>query len=652
MPTTAPIKVPILSQDKWTKDFNRLHKSFAAMGATVTKAGSTLTRSVTLPIAVAGVASLKMAKDFNEAMANVGTLIPGQTKRLQELKTELLDLSVVTATNEKELAEGGLYQTISAFGDSAETMGRLAIVAKAAKAGVSTTAESLNLLSAVTKGYGDTSAQAVQKAADLSFETVRLGQTTFPELAATMGSVIPLADKLGISQEKLFGQFATLTGVTGNTAEVATQIKSLLGAFIKPTSDMEKLAKKYGSAVAMVQKLGFEKTLDELQKATGGQAEKFGELIHRKEALIALFALTGKQADTLKQKTEEMTRATGALDRAFKAQTEDINKTGFTFDQIVQQFRVMFIEIGGKLMPVLAKLLPHVSNLIDKFNSLSDEQLETRLKILGLTATIGPLVLIFGKTMGAISGTITFFGKLRDIHRAYLVITNQAIIAEKAQAVALKETGLQAELTGTKLSTAGKLAKGATWSLGVLAAGAVGWEIGTLIHDNIIEPAAKARHEIELLRKDLEDTVKKRDLSKRSEKQLDKDIVNAKKVVASDRAAVAELDFAAQARGGGLGFGYKSSFVSVQEDRLKQLEQAKRNVHLKNIDKELEDKYKGSYLPDILDELWGEDKKQSVDSNVTVVIEGLPGVRAKVKNGKNVKSIAIEHKGGVMEGVL
>ena len=652
MPTTAPIKVPILSQDKWTKDFNRLHKSFAAMGATVTKAGSTLTRSVTLPIAIAGVASLKMAKDFNASMANVGTLIPGQTKRLQDLKTELLDLSKVTATNERELAEGGLYQTISAFGDSAETMSRLAVVAKAAKAGVSTTAESLNLLSAVTKGYGDTSAQAVQKAADLSFETVRLGQTTFPELAATMGSVIPLADKLGISQEKLFAQFATLTGVTGNTAEVATQIKSLLGAFVKPTGDMEKLAEKYGSAVAMVQKLGFEKTLEELQKATGGQAEKFGELIHRKEALIALFALTGKQADSLKQKTEEMARASGALDRAFKAQTEGINKTGFAFDQSVQQVRVMFIEIGDKLMPVLAKLLPHVSNLIDKFNSLSDEQLETRLKILGLIATIGPLVLLFGKTMGVISGTITVFGKLRDVHRAYLIITNQAIIAEKAQATALKETGVQAELTGTKLSTAGKLAKGVTWSLGVLAAGAVGWEIGTLIHDNIIEPAAKARHEIELLRKDLEDTVKKRDLSKRSEKQLDKDIVNAKKVVASDRAAVAELDFAAQARGGGLGFGYKSSFVSVQEDRLKQLEQAKRNVHLKNIDKELEDKYKGSYLPDILDELWSDDKKQSVDSNVTVVIEGLPGVRAKVKNGKNVKSIAIEHKGGVMEGVL
>jgi TP901 family phage tail tape measure protein len=654
MPTTAPIKVPILSQDKWTKDFNRLHKSFAAMGATVTKAGSTLTRSVTLPIAVAGVASLKMAKDFNAAMANVGTLIPGQTKRLQELKTELLDLSKVTAINERELAEGGLYQTISAFGDSAETMGRLAIVAKAAKAGMSTTAESLSLLSSVTQGFGDTSEKAVQKAADLAFLTVKLGKTTYPELASSMGRDVAMADALKVSQDELFASFATLTTIS-DTAEVATQLASLFGALIKPTEGMSKAAKKLGfeSSVAMIRELGFTKTIQSLAQVTGGSTEKLGKLITRKEGLQAVLALTGTQADTYIKKLEAMRQSSGALDDAFKAQTEGINKTGFAFDQSVQQIRVMFIEIGDKLMPILAKLLPHVSNLIDKFNSLSDEQLETRLKILGLIATIGPLVLIFGKTMGAISGTITFFGKLRDIHRAYLVITNQAIIAEKAQAVALKETGLQAEITGTKLSTAGKLAKGATWSLGVLAAGAVGWEIGTLIHDNIIEPAAKARHEIELLRKDLEDTVKKRDLSKRSEKQLDKDIVNAKKVVASDRAAVAELDFAAQARGGGLGFGYKSSFVSVQEDRLKQLEQAKRNVHLKNIDKELEDKYKGSsYLPDILDELWGEDKKQSVDSNVTVVIEGLPGVRAKVKNGKNVKSVAIEHKGGVMEGAL
>jgi len=647
MPTTAPIKVPILSQDKWTKDFNRLHQSFAAMGATVTKAGSVLTRSITLPVAVAGFASLKMAKDFNTAMANVGTLIPDQTQRLQDLKSELLDLSKVTATNERELAEGGLYQTISAFGDSTETMGRLAVVAKAARAGVSTTAESLNLLSAVTKGYGDTSEKAVQKAADLSFETVRLGQTTFPELAATMGSVIPLADKLGLSQEKLFGQFATLTGVTGNTAEVATQIKSLLGAFIKPTSDMEKLAKKYGSAVAMVQKLGFEKTLAELQKATGGQAEKFGELIHRKEALIALFALTGKQSDTLKQKTEAMTRASGALDRAFKAQTEGINKTGFAFDQSVQQVRVMFIEIGDKLMPVLAKLLPHVSNLIDNFNSLSDEQLETRLKIIGLVATIGPLVLILGKTMSAISGIITVFGKLKDLQRAYLLITNKAVLAQKAQALSMAETSTQAEIAGAKLSVVNKEMSAAKWGAGVfgsvLVGGLLGWEIGTLIHDNFIEPIAKSRDELAKLKIEISESMKKLDTKKdKVESVLANDLKIYREELARLQNTTTELEKNTP---------FFKQQIEKLESYIKKTEALYKPKYLKRIDKEIETSYgQSTYMPDIIDKLWREDR--SIDSNVTVVLEGLPGVRAKVKSGKNVKSVDIEHKGSVMEGAL
>ena len=38
-------------------------------------------------------------------------------------------------------------------------------------------------------GYGDTSAAAVAKASDLALLTVRLGQTTFPELAASIGRV-------------------------------------------------------------------------------------------------------------------------------------------------------------------------------------------------------------------------------------------------------------------------------------------------------------------------------------------------------------------------------------------------------------------------------------------------------------------------------
>ena len=121
---------------------------------------------------------------------------------------------------------------MSAFGDTADSTKQLEVATKAAKAGNAETADSVKMLSAVTKGYGDTSAAAVQKAADLAFQTVKLGQTSFPELAASMGAVVPLASTLKVSQEQLFGAMATLTGVTGSTSEVTTQLKATLQGFM------------------------------------------------------------------------------------------------------------------------------------------------------------------------------------------------------------------------------------------------------------------------------------------------------------------------------------------------------------------------------------------------------------------------------------
>lgn len=51
-------------------------------------------------------------------MANVATLIPGATQRVQTLKAAVRDLSVAHGKDSQDLASGP-YQTISAFGDRA-----------------------------------------------------------------------------------------------------------------------------------------------------------------------------------------------------------------------------------------------------------------------------------------------------------------------------------------------------------------------------------------------------------------------------------------------------------------------------------------------------------------------------------------------------
>ena len=140
---------------------------------------------------------------------------------------------------------------------------------------MATTTESLNLLSAVTKGYGDTSSEALRKASDLAFMTNKLGQTTFPELAASMGRVVPLASTLAVTQEELFASFATLTGVTGTANEVSTQMSAIQRALIKTTPQMADAIKKLGfsSAKTLIQERGLVGGLRDLIATTDGSQE-------------------------------------------------------------------------------------------------------------------------------------------------------------------------------------------------------------------------------------------------------------------------------------------------------------------------------------------------------------------------------------------
>lgn len=300
---------------------------------------------------------IKASVDLNAAMANVGTLISGNIKRIKELKTTVQDMAVRVGKSTDDLA-GGLYQVISALGDTADTVKILEINARAAAAGLATTADAINLTSAVTKAYGDTSAEAISKVSDLAFQTVKLGQTTFPELAHSIGVVAPLASQLNVTVEEMFALFATLTGVVGDTNIVSTQLAAILRAMIKPTDAMKKAIAELGhsSAMTLIQEKGLAGALRELISTTDGSAESVAGLFQRAEALTSVFALNSSQAEIFNTKLKEIENSTGATDQAFKVIAEGINETGFAMKQASAEFKKAAQIIGDELSPALLAL--------------------------------------------------------------------------------------------------------------------------------------------------------------------------------------------------------------------------------------------------------------------------------------------------------
>jgi TP901 family phage tail tape measure protein len=107
----------------------------------------------------------------------------------------------------------GLYQTLSAgVTDAAEAFILLEQAGQLAVAGVASTSEAVDLLTTVTNAYGEVvTAQGIEKTSDMIQKTIQLGKTTMPELAASMGQVLPTASALGVSFEEVAASVATLT---------------------------------------------------------------------------------------------------------------------------------------------------------------------------------------------------------------------------------------------------------------------------------------------------------------------------------------------------------------------------------------------------------------------------------------------------------
>lgn len=384
-----------------------------SVGALAGKVGMAITKTVGVATVTGLVASAKAAGQLNKELANIGTLsVP--TERLMKFKGQIQDIAVATGKNTSDISEG-TYQVVSAFGDAADTMEKVEINAKAARAGLATTSDSINLTSAVTKAYGDTSAQAVQHVADLAFKTVELGQTTFPELASSMQQVTSLSKELGVSQEELFASYATLTGVTGNAAEVQTQIKAIYTALLKPSDNMAEAINKQGyeSGYAMIKAKGFAGTLEALKEATGGSEEAMLGLFNNVRAMPAIMALTGAQSDTFAAKLGKMKEASGAATKAFEIQTEGLAKTGFTLEQAKEKMQVAAQNFGESAAPLIADFAGVVENVSTKLSEMSDEERRSIIDTGVLTTKIGLGLAVGGKaiTMGTkLVGTVKAVG--------------------------------------------------------------------------------------------------------------------------------------------------------------------------------------------------------------------------------------------------
>jgi len=374
---------------------------FAARAKSI---GSTLSRSLTLPLALVGGASVKMALDFDKSMTKIKTLVGVASDEVDAMGGAVKRLAVDTGVNANDAADA-LFFITSAGLRGADAMKVLEAATKASAIGLGEVKTVADAVTSAVNAYGQENLSA-ESATDILTAAVREGKLEADSLAQSMGKVLPVSSQLGVGFEEVGAALAAMSRTGTDAAMATTSLRGILSALLNPSSQANEELENFGlSAQGLREQLKEQGLLSVLKTLTdrfGDNQEAAGKVFGNVRALTGVLDLMGNNVGTTEQIFASMTDTTGTLNTAF---TELEDELSFKFKKSLEAVRTSFTELGKTLavtiLPFIQKLAGFLTTAINKFNNLDTSTQNLVLTLVGLTAALGPAILIISNLAAA-----------------------------------------------------------------------------------------------------------------------------------------------------------------------------------------------------------------------------------------------------------
>lgn len=300
------------------------------------------------------------SRSFGAAMKAANTMAGKDAAGFKVLKGQVAELAADIPIARDALANG-LYQVISNGVPEDNWISYLEASAKSAIGGIADVGEVVKVTSTIIKNYG-LEWEAAGDIQDKIQLTAKNGVTSFEQLAAALPRVTANAATLGVSIEELMAIFSTLTGVSGNTAEVSTQLAGVFMALLKPSSEAAKMAQAMGiefNAAAIKSAGGLQNFLKNLDLSIKKYAESSGmleqevqsKLFGSAESLRALIPLMGNLSGKFGENIEALKQSAGTIDAAYN----DMANTGAAS---LQKLKNYWSQYTDHIASVVSRILP------------------------------------------------------------------------------------------------------------------------------------------------------------------------------------------------------------------------------------------------------------------------------------------------------
>jgi TP901 family phage tail tape measure protein len=343
----------------------RSEAAWAKMGAAANMAGK-LSAALVVGVAYEGV---KMAGNFEQAMARVHTQAGAPISDIKSLGDELLKLAPKVGVGPVELADSLYHVESAGFRAKGEVLGMVEAAAKLSQIGGANLGESTQAIIG-TLASGIKGVHGAMDAVALLNTTVGIGDMKMPQLVKAIGTdILPTARAVGLSFEDIGAALATIGDNATPVDQVATRLKTSLLTLIKPSNQQ----------VQAFQQIG----MTGLQLASDFQKPN-GLLVAVKDLKTHLDATypagqkTALTMDQVKQAStayynDLVTHGTNVKDATKLAAkyTETIKSSGSTS---VMAANTLARALGGsKTAGVFLTLIAEADRLGSKYHDLGDE---------------------------------------------------------------------------------------------------------------------------------------------------------------------------------------------------------------------------------------------------------------------------------------
>jgi TP901 family phage tail tape measure protein len=393
------------------KDIKKISRSLKDIGRDFTEAGRSLTMGLTAPIVAAGAAVFKFGTGFETAFAGVVKTVSATSGELEGLRSGIRKMSTeipVAATELARIAEAAGQLGI-------ETKNIMSFTRVMADLGVATNmsseqaATSLARLANITQmpqeqfdrlgstivALGNNFATTESEIVDMSLRlagagaTVKMSEAQILAFATALSSVGIEAEAGGSAISKIFIQIAsevsnagsnlsTFASVAGmSVADFSRAFKddaaSAVSAFI---SGLGKIDKSGGNTLAVIEQLGITE-------------------VRMRDALLRTSGASKLLTDALSLGAEEWEKNNALTQEAEKFYATTSNQLKMLANRLMDVAVTLFDSLKPAIdgaLPALKEIVNSIKDAAKWFADLPEGIRNTTVKVIALTAAIGPLL--------------------------------------------------------------------------------------------------------------------------------------------------------------------------------------------------------------------------------------------------------------------